>query len=111
MEDAEVNWTEYFLSIRKVCPWSYASWHKGLIEVQPWEGTSKELGRLDARLYVLPDRKFRILKKIAKRMNDKFPDQEWLWSHPRFGNYSTQVPVLIQQDRAKLETARRKHSF
>jgi len=106
-----MDWCEYFYTIKRVCPWSWASWQKGLIEIDSWQGHPKQLGNLDARVYTAPKRKYRILKKIAKRMNDKFPNEEWLWSHPDFGNNSTEVPVLIQQDRAKLEQARRNSPF
>lgn len=106
-----MDWNEYFKSIKPVCPWSWASWSKGHIEIDSWEGHPKDLGNLDARVYTAPKRKFRILKKIAKRMNDEFPNEEWLWSHPDFGNNSTEIPVLIQQDRTKLEQARRNSPF
>ena len=107
MEDAEAKWKEYFYSIRTACPWSWAAWQKGSIDIQSWEGRPQELGDWDARLYVARGRKFRIIKKIAKRMNDTRPQDEWLWSHPDFGNNSTPVPVLIQQSRIGLETVRK----
>ena len=46
---------------------------------------------------------------MSERFNDTRPSEEWLWSHPDFGHYSTPVPVLIQQDRTSLEKARKSY--
>ena len=38
--DLEVNWDQYFQSIRSVCPWSLQSFRQGRIDFVPfsWEG-------------------------------------------------------------------------
>ena len=100
------QWSDYFYSIRKECPWSYSAWKRHKIEIVLWTGEVRELGDLEARIYVL-DRKPRLLKKIEKQLNEQRDTEEWLHSHPSFGVNSTPVPVLIQQDRLGLESARR----
>ena len=98
-------WRDYFYSIRTYCPWSYKAWKQDKIEVVLWTGEVKDLNGLEARVYCL-DRKPRLLKKIEQRLNSEREFEEWLHSHPSFGINSTPVPVLIQQDRLGLQTAR-----
>jgi hypothetical protein len=98
-------WRDYFYSIRTYCPWSYKAWKQDKIEVVLWKGEVKDLNGLEARVYCL-DRKPRLLKKIEQRLNSEREFEEWLHSHPSFGINSTPVPVLIQQDRLGLQTAR-----
>ena len=38
--------------------------------------------------------------------NDEREDEEWLYSHPRYGGHSTPIGVLIQQDYALLSSIR-----
>jgi hypothetical protein len=102
---AEVDWGEYFHSIRSTCPWSWAAWQKGLISIQKWRKQVVDLEPYHARVYVL-DLNPRRLKKLCQRL-DKDLECEWLWSHPRYKLNSTPVPVLIQQHRAKLNEIRK----
>jgi len=99
-------WDTYFYSIRSVCPWSYSAWKRNKIDICLWQGVPKDLGELEARVYVLINATPRLLKKIEERMNNERETEEWLHSHPKFGVNSTTVPVLIQQDRLQLEKAR-----
>lgn len=103
----EVNWTEYFQSIQSVCPWSLPAWTNGKIEVVQWKGTITPLNNYLARVYIV-DLNPRRLKKLANKLEDTSIEDEWLWSHPRYKNYSTPVPVLIQQNRQMLENIRNK---
>jgi len=107
VEADEVNWQAYFENTKEVCPWSWRAWQAGQIHIQNWHSQAVVLGKLEARLYIAPKHKPRQLKKIADRLNLKRPDEEWLWSHPKFGHYSTPIAVLIQQDRYRLETIRK----
>ena len=117
MENAAVNeavndkelWTEYFHSIRHVCPWSYSAWKRGKIEIDLWKGVARDLGNLEARVNCIGKITPRMLKKIEKRLNREREFEEWLHSHPSFGVNSTPIPVLIQQDRLGLEIARKNH--
>ena len=108
--DAEANndWASYFDSIRKVCPWSYPAFKKQKIKIQDWQGIPEDLGENLAIVYVHKHASPRLLKKIADRMMSARPAEEWLYSHPQYKQYSTEVPVLIQQDLAHLESVRRK---
>ena len=105
-----VNWEEYFYNIRQQCPWSYSAWQRGEIDIQPWQGHSKPLGVLQARIYIV-DLNRRRLKKLAGKL-DQDPVCEWLWSEPNYGPWATPIPVLIQQHRSRLDLIRQqlKHS-
>ena len=111
MADAAVDWTEYFRSIKKVCPWSWAAWQRGEILITTWiprrfNNRSAIPSGVQAVVH-LADHNPRQLKKMCDRFNRTRPEEEWLWSHPDFGHYSTPVPVFIQQDRFLLESARK----
>lgn len=109
VQKEEVNWLEYFQSIRRVCPWSLQSFRQGKIEFIEFDGAwNMDIGQWDARVYIV-DRKARLIKKWADQLNDQDPVCEWLWSHPKYKNYSAPVPIIIQQPRAKLEELRRKN--
>lgn len=109
----EVDWPHYFASIQSVCPWSQGYWQKGSIDIVT---SQLNFGRIEpqplntfvARIYIRPNSSPRLLNKLADRFNDRYEEEEWLWSHPRYQGHSTPVPVLIQQDRAVLEKARSK---
>ena len=96
-----VDWTEYFQRIKPVCPWSLAAWKKNQIKITPWRGQHEPLGNNQAIVYTFKDINRRRLKKLCKKLNVSY-EYEWLWSEPRYGNYASPVPVLIQQDRRKL---------
>lgn len=101
---ADVNWQEYFYLIRQQCPWSWAAWQRSEIDIQRWQGKPQELGNYQARIYIV-DLTRRRLKKLAEKL-DLDPVSEWLWSEPNYGPWATPIPVLIQQDRARLEEIR-----
>ena len=100
-----VDWTTYFNFIQTECPWSRAAFSKGKIDIVK-SRLVLPLGNYEARVYVYKDITPRRLKKICKQRDATDLDCEWLWSHPRYKNYSTPVPVLIQQDRQKLNKIR-----
>jgi hypothetical protein len=78
-----------------------------LIDIQHWHSQAKDLEHYEARIYVATNYKPRQLKKLSNRLNKEYVEYEFLWSHPKYGYNSTPVPVLIQQDRLKLETIRK----
>lgn len=98
-----VDWALYFLKIKPVCPWSWAAWQQGQIEIV-YTRPVRPLGAYAARVYVIDISKRR-LKRLAV-LRDHGED-EWLWSHPEYGPYATPVPCLIQQDRERLNTIRK----
>lgn len=109
MVDAEVNWEDYFYSIRCVCPWSWSAWRQGKIDIVNWGTGIVELGKHSARLYITHRHNSRQLKKITDRLNSISTTDEWLWSHPKYKFNSTPVPTLIQQDRQRLNSIRKQN--
>lgn len=105
MAEEKVDWAEYFDRIRKVCPWSKAAWNKGEIKITKWSGNILDMENNQAIVYVVKNANKRQLKKLCKRL-DKNPKYDWLWSEPKYGNYASPLPVLIQQDSRKLFDAR-----
>lgn len=103
---AEADWTRYFESIKRWCPWSLVAWNQGLITITKWKGTLP-LDNNEARVYWV-DLNPRRLKKLCSKLDSADPKCEWLWSHPHYGGRSTPIPVLIQQDRARLKALREK---
>lgn len=116
-KEVEVNWLQYFGSIKKVCPWSYQSYLDGTtkitdfnedflilneqnFETLPWEVIIYLLGD-DLTLDAIDE-----YVAFLNKCQDKC---EYLWSHPTFtkgGNNNTPVPVIIQQDRTRLKELR-----
>ena len=105
----EVNWTEYFTSIKSVCPWSRAYWSKQKIDIVDWTGTVYPLQGFVARVYKAPQLTARQLYNTMRKFNKLYDDEEWLYSHSKFKGHSTQIPVLIQQDYDVLAKARAHH--
>ena len=109
----EVDWPQYFGSIQSVCPWSQGYYRKGSIDIVTSQINfgiiePQPLNTFVARIYIRPNSSPRLLNKLADKFNDRYDEEEWLWSHPQYKGYSTPVPVLIQQNRAVLEKARSK---
>jgi hypothetical protein len=100
-----VDWAEYFYSIKRQCPWSYAAWQQGQILVRRL-GQPQALGEYSAIVYV-SNLNRRRLKKLCAKLNTS-KECEWLWSHPSYGPYATPVPCLIQQNRQVLDEIRAK---
>jgi len=107
---AGVDWLEYFKSIQSVCPWSLPAYRKGLIDLVPYRGYRIVLENpLLARVYVC-DLNHRRLKKLCGEYDSIDRDNEWLYSHPRYANFSAPVPCLIQQNRQYLAEMRMKYT-
>ena len=101
----EVDWSQYFQGIKTQCPWSLAAFSKGRIDITT-SRRPRPLDNFEARVYVIKDITPRRLKKLCIKLDAGDTLNEWLWSHPRYGKYSTPVPVLIQQNRARLNHLR-----
>lgn len=105
MNSLEIDWSEYFHSIREQCPWSYGYWHKGLIDIVEYRNFEPQpLGAFEARVYIT-DFGGHQLEQVCDRL-DQSQEYEWLWSEPGYGPYATAVPCLIQQWREKLSKIR-----
>ena len=106
---AEVNWAEYFKSIKAVCPWSLPAYLNDQIDIVNYKGYRLALEPpLKARVYIC-DLNQRRLKKLATEYENIDKQNEWLWSHPRYLNNSAPVPILIQQNRQYLNEMRTKY--
>lgn len=106
---AEVDWAGYFHSIQPVCPWSWGAWLQGKISIAKWQGQIIDLGSYSARVYTV-NLNPRRLKKLCKQLDAADQTNEWLWSHPRYQNNSAPRPILIQQDRQKLNQIRKQNA-
>jgi hypothetical protein len=102
------KWSEYFASIRGVCPWSYSAHRKGEIDFHSY---SKDyapfpLEHFQARVVLCPGKKIRWLKKRAEYFMELDPQNEWLYSHPNYPQ-GAPIPCLIQQDQEHLDSLRK----
>jgi hypothetical protein len=102
-----VDWYAYFKSIRTQCPWSYAAYLKGQINIVEYTGVKLPIGDYAARMYILsaPDA---TVASIASAMDYGDTECEWLYSYPGYGEFATPVCVLIQQPRNVLDALRQK---
>jgi hypothetical protein len=102
-----VDWTAYFESIQKECPWSLAAWRSNKIDIVEYSGTKFPIGDFAARMYVLsaPDA---TVVAIAQGFDYSDSECEWLYSYPGYGEFATPVSVLIQQPRKILNELRQK---
>ncbi len=103
------DWLKYFASIRAVCPWSYPAYSRGEIEIVKGAGI-RPLAPYRARVYLLPDWSPRRIKKLATKLANIDGTDEWLWSHPRYGKYSSPIGCLIQQSAEELNMIRNKRN-
>ena len=98
-----VDWYQYFKSIRAECPWSYAAYLHGQIEVVEYTGTITPLGKFLARVYTVDATDSEVEALSIALDHGQY---EWLFSYPGYGPFATPVAVLIQQDRAQLNQLR-----
>ena len=99
------DWGEYFAAIKKECPWSYAAWLRGQIDIVEWTGEVKPLGDMQARVYTVSASDEEV-EALAKKLDHG--ECEWLFSYPGYGPFATPQAVLIQQDRRVLADLRGK---
>ncbi len=111
--EVKINWLEYFYSIRKVCPYSYQSYLDGTTKITNFDEDILVLNEQNFEtlpweviVYLLgDDLTLDAIDEYVASLNDCQNTCEYLWSHPTFtkgGNNNTPVPVIIQQDRARL---------
>jgi hypothetical protein len=101
------DWGEYFALIKKECPWSYAAWLRGQIDIVEWTGEIKPLGEMQARVYTI-DAGDQEVEALAEQLDEG--EYEWLFSYPGYGPFATPQAVLIQQDRRVLTDLREKQN-
>jgi len=118
LKEKEVDWQAYYSRIKSVCPWSYNAYMKDKILV--WPNAVKTIRTVcatfdstdyEAFVYVFPNHTPSQLDDLVVALNQYKPKSEFLWSHPDAdsgdGN-STEIPVIIQQNRGELNDLREK---
>lgn len=103
--DVEADWANYFQGIQSVCPWSWAAWQAGRIDIV-YHAEPQDLGTYSARVYVV-DIHNHDLRAYSEYLNATRSD-EWFYSDPEYLGDSTPHSCLIQQDPKKLEEIRQK---
>ena len=100
-------WSDYFKSIKKVCPWSSPAYEKGQIDiVECMTFVYKPLDDgLLARVYLLPFAPNK-LKRLTQKMMYEYEQEEWLWGHPKYKDNSPPRPCVIQQSAQHLDDIR-----
>lgn len=110
------QWSAYFQSISHVCPWSLESYRKGRIlflEYDPKLMAQNDInwsGEWHAIIYrSAPDDPEYLDDLVADMESDPSPNCVYFWSHPdhtKGGYNQSPEPIIIQQCRANLESAR-----
>lgn len=101
----EADWADYFKRIQTVCPWAWAAWQAGGIDIV-YNEEPVDLGNYTARVYVV-DIHNHDLRAYSEYLNATRSD-EWFYSDPEYLGYSTPTACLIQQDPLKLSKIREK---
>ena len=115
----EASWaSDYFAKIKGVCPWSYKAHMKDNILFI--EGGSDKCFGTWANIYkastkeafvFIMDKTSDELDAICQKYEKKYKHAEWLWSHPEQGEDSAPKPVIIIQDKARLQQLREKVGY
>lgn len=99
-------WSDYFKSIKSVCPWSSPAYQRGEIDIlECMTFVYKPLEDLMARVYLLPYAPNK-LKRLSQKMMYEYPEEEWLWGHPQYKDHSPPRPCVIQQSAQLLDDIR-----
>ena len=120
-QQEEVDWVEsYFLSIRRVCPWSLKYWcmNKILHIKQPsgcelsWCAAFKGAQHHEAILFEYnKEKSVDDLFAITEDIEQKYPQLIAFWSHPIEKDNNTPVPCVIVQDRSTLTDLRKQVGY
>ena len=115
-----VSWaTNYFAKIRGVCPWSYKEHMKdNILFIEgggercygTWSYIYKSSNK-EAFVFIEKGKNSEELNAICEKYEKIYKHVEWLWSHPDEGGDSTPVPVIIIQDKSRLQTLREKIGY
>ena len=91
----EVNWLEYFHSIKRVCPWSYESYTNGTTKIIQFDSDILKLNEQNWRnlpweviVYQLgDDLTLDAIDEFVAIRNESQEKCEYLWSHPHYTKY------------------------
>ena len=116
LKEDNIDWQGYYASIKSVCPWSYKAFmNDNILVIEYGANTFKTWSCLftgtkyEAFVFKMPQITAEELHTLCDHYNETLGDKyksEFLWSHNEEGGDSTPVPVIIQQDKAQLETLR-----
>ena len=117
----EVNWaTNYFAKIKGVCPWSYkAHMNDNILFIEGGNNDScygtwaylYKASNKEAFVFIEEGKTSKELDAICLQYEKSHPHVEWLWSHPEKGGDSTPKPVIIIQDKTRLQELRDKIGY
>ncbi len=115
-KNQEVDWTDYFNSIKTVCPHSIESFKGNRIKLVPFFNLLNETAwinyvyKFDALLFMGDNGvSLGLLKNLVDYLDNVYKDLEFYYSYPYEGKYSTPVPCLIVQNKSTLDAARREY--
>ena len=118
-QQEEVDWVEsYFLSIRRVCPWSLKYWCQNKILhikhtkcVHTWCAMFLD-SKHEAILFEYnKEKSVDDLFAITEVIEQKYPQLIAFWSHPIEKDNNTPVPCVIVQDRSTLTDLRKQVGY
>ena len=116
LEEDNIDWQGYYASIKSVCPWSYKAYmNDNILVINYSPGCFKTWSCLfnstkyEAFVFKMPQITAEELHTLCDHYNETLGDKyksEFLWSHNEEGGDSAPVTIIIQQDKAQLETLR-----
>jgi len=115
-KNQEVDWTDYFNSIKTVCPHSIESFEGNRVKLVPFFNLLNEptwinyAYKFDALLFIGDNKvSLGLLKNLVDYLDNVYKDLEFFYSYPYEGKYSTPVPCLIVQNKSTLDAARKEY--
>jgi hypothetical protein len=117
--EEEVDWVEYFLSIKKLCPWSLKFWMEDKILHITTEGGCEftwcacfDASEYEAILFEYPhETTIDTLCTIVEKIEEKYTGLIAFWSHPDEKQNNTPKPCVIVQDRSTLTDLRKQVGY
>ena len=105
--------TNYFKSIKDVCPYSAPSYKNGKLLVFDYDPQLVEeyyqvIEQYDAIMFECNSSTTReSIVSIVEDYDDEKPNAIWFWSHPDDEHKSTPKPSIIMQNKVNLKRARK----
>ena len=116
---SDTSWAaDYFAKIKGICPWSFRAHMKDNILFI--EGGSDKCFGTYANIYkastkeafvFIMDKTSEELDAICQKYEKIYKHVEFLWSHPEQEGDSTPKPVIIIQEKARLQQLREKVGY
>lgn len=119
-QEEKVDWEQYFLSIKKLCPWSLKFWMEDKIlhitvGDEPTELTwcaCFDSTEYEAMLFEYPhETTIDMLMCVVEKIEEKHKGLIAFWSHPDEKQNNTPKPCVIVQDRSTLTDLRKQVGY